>query len=133
VDEDQHAAIDVWDPNNPSGRSSQNGCWTEVGTKGADLDRFGPNLGLKLELPLRPCVPRTNKEGAMLRRKSRLDQEVFTWLAGLDAALVMEMLRTGDDFAKCVFNAAWPPAVALHALVSTDVGMAAEVTGRGGA
>jgi hypothetical protein len=60
----------------------------------------------------------------MLRRKSRLDQEVFTWLAGLDAALVLEMLRTGDDFAKCVFNAASPSAVALHALVSTDVGMA---------
>jgi len=39
----------------------------KIGTKGADLERFGPNLGMKLDLPLRPCVPRTDTKGRCSR------------------------------------------------------------------
>ena len=69
----------------------------------------------------------------MLTSQSRLDPEAPTWVAGLDAELVLEMPPTGDDLATCVFNAASPSAVALHALVSADVGMAAKATAGGGA
>jgi hypothetical protein len=69
----------------------------------------------------------------MLTRESRLDQEVLTWLAGLDAALFPEMLPAGDDCANCDGNSASPSAVAIDACVRAGVQLAAETTGRGGA
>jgi hypothetical protein len=58
-------------------------------------------------------------EGVMLTRESRLDSEVVTWIVGLDAALVLEMLPEGDDFPKCVAKPASRPAVAIHASIRT--------------
>jgi len=69
----------------------------------------------------------------MLTRKSRLDQKVLTWLAGLDAERVMETPLTGDDFAKCVGKAASRSAVAIYAFIRTGVEVATGTTGRGGA
>jgi hypothetical protein len=86
-----------------------------------------------MDLSLRPCVPRTDTDGAMLRRESLLDQEVLTWLARLEAAMVPEKLPAGDDCAKCVGKAASPAAVAIHECVRAGVQGAAETTGRGGA